>query len=210
MGKLAIVDYGAGNLGSVLKIFDLIGEDAKIVSTPEQILHADRIVLPGVGAAGEALKRLQNTGMTEALNEVVRKKGRPFLGICLGMQMIAERLTEFGDYSGLGWVKGEVIHLNQLVVSGSRVPHMGWSRVEVSDLNNSLFDFVRGKREFYFSHSYAFSVKDSQKVVAITSDYDVPIVAAIISENIFATQFHPEKSQLNGEKLLLGFLKWRP
>ena len=123
---------------------------------------------------------------------------------------VDEKVPPFMRNSGLGWVKGEVIHLNQLVVSGSRVPHMGWSRVEVSGLDNPVFDFVRGKREFYFSHSYAFSVKDNQKVVAITSDYDVPIVAAIVSENIFATQFHPEKSQLNGEKLLLGFLKWRP
>ena len=206
---IAVVDYGAGNLTSVLKMLERLGEEPQIARTPEAILPADRIVLPGVGAAGEAVEKLRGRGLDAALDETVRKKGRPFLGICLGMQLLAERLYEFGEHRGLGWVEGEVRHINEVVDGHDvSVPHMGWNRVDPTP--SGMEFFKRGSpQEFYFAHSYTLRPSDSAVVAAYTG-YGVDLVSAVRFDSVFATQFHPEKSQVEGEKLLAAFLDWRP
>ncbi len=206
---LRIVDYNASNLGSVRKAIVNIGFTAGLATSPEQVLRADRLVLPGVGAAGEALARLRALGMDEALNEAVRERGRPLLGICLGMQMLGEKLYEYGEHRGLGWIAGDVVSLRQAIGNGLSVPHMGWNRIERTDCPGNLFASVRGKRDYYFAHSYTLRV-DDPGVVAAYTDYGEPLVAAIQWQTVFATQFHPEKSQLAGEKLLKAFLDWTP
>ena len=211
MSGIAVIDYGAGNLESVRNIFDRIGETTEVVTTPEGVLGADRIVLPGVGAAGEALARLHNQGLVQALNEAVREKARPFLGICRGMQLLADHLSEFGSHAGLGWIGGEVVHLNTVVGPEPRVPHMGWSPVAVTgEAEKLFFSAIRGKREFYFSHSYVYQAREGDSPVVATTRHGVEIAAAMLSETVFATQFHPEKSQLNGENLIAAFVDWKP
>lgn len=211
MTSVAIIDYGAGNLDSVRKAFTHLGADASVVRTPEDVLAADRLVLPGVGAAGEAVRRLREDGLDEALTEAVRGRGRPFMGICLGMQLLAERLTEFGDHRGLGWIAAEAVSLSDLAPTGVRIPHMGWNRVAVTERAEALFWQVRGGREFYFAHSFGLRLAEGSGPLAATSEYGgVPLVAAVLEDNVFATQFHPEKSQVNGERLLGAFLDWEP
>lgn len=207
--KVAVVDYGAGNIRSVCNAFERIGAEPLRVTTAEGILEADRIVLPGVGAAGEALGRLRQEGIAEALDEAVRAKGRPFLGICLGLQLIAERLTEFGTHAGLGWIKGEIILAKAQGAEPIRIPHMGWNEVKPSETGQPMFKGINGKREFYFAHSYLLRTAEPALVAART-DYGGEFVSAVRFENIFATQFHPEKSQINGERLLENFLDWSP
>ena len=206
---LRIVDYNASNLGSVRKAIVNIGFTARLATSPEQVLRADRLILPGVGAAGEALARLRALGMDEALNEAVRERGRPLLGICLGMQMLGENLYEYGEHRGLGWIAGDVVSLRHTSGNGLRVPHMGWNGIERTDCPGNLFASMRGKHDYYFAHSYTLQVSDPGVVAAYT-DYGEPLVSAIQWETVFATQFHPEKSQLAGEKLLEAFLDWTP
>lgn len=206
---IAIVDYGASNLYSVFDAFDRLGEDCRIAQTPEEVLSADRLVLPGVGAAGLAMRALTERGLDEALTEAVRRRGRPFLGICLGMQLLAERLLEFGEHAGLGWCSGDVVPLRELVSDTAHIPHMGWNRVDVEPAAASFFEGIRGAPEFYFAHSFAMKPKDAS-IVAATSDYHGRFTAAVQFDSVFATQFHPEKSQLVGECLLDNFLTWQP
>ena len=207
---LRIVNYNASNLGSVQKAITNIGFTARLAETPEEVLGADRLVLPGVGAAGEALEQLRSLGMDEALTEAVCRNGRPLLGICLGMQMLGEKLYEYGEHRGLGWIAGDVVPLRQVIGDELRVPHMGWNRIEpTSDLASNLSGSVRGKRDYYFAHSYTLRV-DDPSVVAAYADYGEPLVAAVQWQTVFATQFHLEKSQVAGEKLLEAFLDWAP
>ena len=211
MTSIAIIDYGAGNLDSVRKALVHVGAEAVIARTPEDVLAADRLVLPGVGAAGEAIARLRRSGLDEALTEAVRVRGRPFMGICLGMQLLAERLHEFGDHAGLGWIAGEAVPLGGLTTAPVRIPHMGWNRVEVADKAEDLFWQVRGGREFYFAHSFSLCLAGGGDALAATTEYGgVPLVAAVLDGTVFATQFHPEKSQVNGERLLGAFVDWKP
>lgn len=211
MTSVAIIDYGAGNLDSVRKAVLYAGAEATIATTPEQVLAADRLILPGVGAAGEAIARLRRAGLDEALTDAVRKRARPFMGICLGMQLLAERLHEFGEHAGLGWIGGEAVSLRTMVPDHMRVPHMGWNRVESTDQGEELFSLVRGRREFYFAHSFALSLNGDGAVLAATTEYGgAAVVAAIRKDTIFATQFHPEKSQISGDQLLGAFLEWAP
>jgi glutamine amidotransferase len=211
MTSIAIIDYGAGNLDSVRKALVRVGSETTIARTPEDVLAADRLVLPGVGAAGEAIRQLRRSGLDEALTEVVRVKGRPFMGICLGMQLLAERLHEFGDHPGLGWIAGEAVPLVGLTAAPVRVPHMGWNRVEVADKAEDLFWEVRGRREFYFAHSFCLRLTGGGDALAATTEYGgVPLVAAVLDGTVIATQFHPEKSQVNGEHLLGAFVDWKP
>src|SRR5262245_51634245 len=154
MTKLVIVDYGAGNLASVKTAIERLGIDARISSTPDEVLAADRIILPGVGAAGLALSGLRSRRLDEALHEAVRVRGRPFLGICLGMQVMAKRLYEFGEHEGLGWIDGTVVHLSE-VAAPPRVPHMGWVEISPTPVGKGLLQSLRGDRQFYFCHSFA-------------------------------------------------------
>jgi len=208
--SIAVIDYGAGNLSSVLKIIRLFGEEAELACTPEAVLAADRVVLPGVGAAGEALARLREQNLEAALHEAVRVRARPLLCICLGMQLLAERHHEFGEHRGFGWIKGEVIHLKDVPgLASARIPHMGWNRVRPTGAGApALGGDVMGQ-EFYFAHSYTVRAEDAS-IVSGTCDYGAPLVVALQFGTVLATQFHPEKSQVVGEKLIAAFLDWRP
>ena len=210
VADVSIVDYGAGNLDSVRRAVFRAGAEAELVRRPEEILAAERIILPGVGAAGEALSKLRAEGLDQALTETVRDRGCPFLGICLGMQLIAERLYEFGDHAGLGWIKGDVVPLGEKAPSHLRIPHMGWNRIEVDSRAEDIFQAVRGDRSFYFAHSYTLQQPNGDKDVVAECDYGVPLAVAVLSETVFATQFHPEKSQINGDRLISAFMDWAP
>ncbi len=207
--KVAIVDYGAGNIESVRNALFAAGAEPIVARDVETVLAADRLVLPGVGAAGMAAERLKASGLGDALEESVRRRGRPMLGICLGMELLAERLLEFGEHRGLGWLQGEVVHLRDAGVTQARVPHMGWNLVEPSGEAARFFQGPERMRTFYFCHSYTL-VTGSSAAVAARATYEKPLVAAVMDGTVFATQFHPEKSQVNGQKLIQSFLDWAP
>jgi imidazole glycerol-phosphate synthase subunit HisH len=207
--KVAIVDYGAGNIESVRNALFAAGADPVVARDAEAVLAADRLVLPGVGAAGTAAERLGASGLGEALQEAVRQRGRPMLGICLGMELLAERLLEFGEHRGLGWVPGEVVHLRDAGIAQARVPHMGWNLVEPSAEAKRFFQGPERMRTFYFCHSYTL-VTGVSTAIAAQATYEKPLVAAVLDGTVFATQFHPEKSQVNGQKLIQAFLDWSP
>lgn len=208
--RVSIVDCGVGNLQSVHNALAHVGAEPEIVATPEAILAAERLVLPGVGAAGRALEVLRRGHLDAALDEAVRRNGRPLLGICVGMQILASTLHEFGIHCGLAWVDGNVVDLACAAQGrGVRVPHMGWSGVEIFAPGVRLFENIRGERSFYFCHSYAL-LEASEDKIAARATHGIPFVAALCWQTVFATQFHPEKSQVNGEKLLSAFLDWAP
>jgi glutamine amidotransferase len=147
--------------------------------------------------------------MDAALHEAVRKRGRPMLGICLGMELLAEKLLEFGEHRGLAWLEGSVVHLRDAGVKKERVPHMGWSEVEPAGPAARFFETPGRMRTFYFCHSYTL-VTPTTGAVAARTVYGKPLVAAVMDGTVFATQFHPEKSQINGQKLIRSFLQWTP
>jgi len=195
---IAVVDYGRGNLRSVQKAFEKLGFEAIITSDPELILKAERMVLPGVGAFGDCVDNLKRYGLVEAVLEFINT-GRPFLGICLGLQLLFTESEEFGPVKGLDVVRGKVVRFP----AGLKVPHMGWNTVKI--LNpNPLLNGVKDGDYFYFVHSY-YVVPEDREVVATTTDYGVDFVSMIRKDNIFATQFHPEKSQKLGLRLLYNF-----
>ena len=209
MTDVGIVDYGAGNIASVEKAIDYAGGDPIRVSSPEAILTCDRLVLPGVGAAGEAINNLRKDGLDEALTEAVRQKGTPFLGICVGMQLLADRLFEFGEHKGLGWVDGDVVALGELGVSDLPVPQMGWNDVAFRPNAEEFARRIGRRKEFYFAHSFSMRVREEEKIAA-TVHYGQDLVAAVSFDSVFATQFHPEKSQVAGDILVQAFLDWTP
>ena len=199
---VALIDYGAGNLRSAAKALEAAGAPRVIVtSSPAEVLAARAIVLPGVGAFGACAAALRSiAGMEAALNEAVVERGRPFLGICVGMQLMAEEGHEFGIHRGLGWVGGTV---RRMAPEGMRVPQIGWNEVRPAAQQPGLIE----PGYAYFVHSYAFETPDP---VAATTDYGGPVTAAIVRDNMLGVQFHPEKSQAYGIALLSRWLKWRP
>lgn len=207
--RLSIVDCGVNNLASVSNAVAAAGFSPEVVTEPEQVLAADRLVLPGIGAAAEALSRLRSRGLDQALDEAVRKRGRPLLGICLGMQMLAERLLEYGEHKGLGWIAGDVVGLATIAGFGERSPHMGWNTIDVDESSDALLGRPRGERSYYFCHSYTLLTPDKGSVIA-TTDHGRPLVAAIRFDSVVATQFHPERSHVNGARLLAAFGAWTP
>jgi len=207
--KVGVIDYGAGNLFSVQMAFQRAGADCALLRTPEEVLAAERLVLPGVGAAGAAMAQLQRAAIPEALYEAVRVKGRPLLGICLGMQLMAATLHEYGTRPGLGWIEGDVVDLHSAMLPGLRIPHMGWNGVSTSERGERFFHGIRGERIFYFAHSFVLQPSDTS-VVAATVDIGAGLTAAIQFDSVLATQFHPEKSHVNGERLIQTFLEWSP
>lgn len=202
---IAVVDYGMGNLHSVRHAFDAIGAEVVVTRDPDELRAAERIVLPGVGAFGECVKNLEAVGVRDVLEELVIDRGTPFLGICLGMQVLATVGEEFGVHDGLGWVPGRV---RRFEGPGLLVPHVGWNEV-APQVESPLFRGLGHAPCFYFVHSYHF-VPDDPRVVAATCDYGGTFVAALLYRNLFATQFHPEKSQEAGLRLLENFLEWEP
>ena len=205
MTALALIDYGAGNLHSVHNALRKAGaEDAVITADPEVVAKADRIVLPGVGAFHACMDALSAIpGMIGAMNEAVGQRGTPFLGVCVGMQLLADAGEEFGRHEGLGWVPGTVRRIEP-TDPAIKVPHMGWNKVT---LNGAPPLLETG--EAYFLHSYHFEAADPDHVAAVT-DHGGPLVAAVVRDTIIGCQFHPEKSQTYGLSFLSRFLEWRP
>jgi glutamine amidotransferase len=199
---IQIIDYGMGNLRSVQKAFESLGQPATICTDPEALRSADKVILPGVGAFRDAIGHLQTQGFVEPIREYVAG-GRPFLGICLGLQLLFDVSYEDGEYAGLGVVPGEVIRFESQ--PGLKIPHMGWNALEVAKPNPLLAGIPAGAH-VYFVHSYHVVPRD-ESVVAARAFHGQPFVAMIARDNLFATQFHPEKSQRIGLKLLDNFAR---
>jgi glutamine amidotransferase len=217
MQNVVIIDYGSGNLHSAAKAFESAardsGADANIIVSPrpEDVLAADRIVLPGVGAYADCKHGLERVpGLIAALEEAVREKARPFLGICVGMQLLSERGLEFAETPGLGWIGGEVRAIEPKDPA-LKIPHMGWNTLNVVNAHALLDGIPTGPDGWhaYFVHSFGLVPKERRVVVAET-DYGGPITALVADGNIAGTQFHPEKSQKLGLKLIANFLSWKP
>jgi glutamine amidotransferase len=215
--SVAIVDYGSGNLHSAAKAFERASRDAGltqpivVTSDPELIARADRVVLPGVGAFADCRRGLDDiAGMLDALEQTVRKNGRPFFGICVGMQLMAERGREYQVTPGLGWIAGEV---DRIAPSDPRlkIPHMGWNTLNVTKPHPLLAGIPVGADGLhaYFVHSYELKVAERSDLVA-QADYGGPLTAIVGRDNMVGTQFHPEKSQRLGLALIANFLKWNP
>ena len=210
-----IVDYGSGNLHSAAKAFERAaregaGEKIKVSNDPNAVRRADRVVLPGVGAFADCRRGLDAVpGMIDALNETVRGKGMPFFGICVGMQLMAERGREYEVTPGLGWIKGEV---NRIAPADKtlKIPHMGWNTLD-SKSHPVLAGIPLGPQGLhaYFVHSYQLNAQSDVDVIA-RADYGGPVTAMVGRDNIVGTQFHPEKSQRLGLALIANFLKWKP
>jgi glutamine amidotransferase len=212
--RVAIVDCGSGNLRSAAKAFErMAAEDAiaariEVTNEPEAVARADRVVLPGVGAFADCRRGLAAvSGLEEALRQVVITHARPFLGICVGMQLMADRGREFETVTGLGWIAGEVVAIEPHAAA-LKIPHMGWNEIEPRAPHPLLAGLGAGAHG-YFVHSYHFRVADPADLVAVT-DYGGPLTAMIGHGNLAGTQFHPEKSQEAGLRLIGNFLRWRP
>ena len=192
-----------GNLYSVLSAFQMLGADAHLVETPDRLFAMDRLVLPGVGAFRDCMRRLREGGFAPALSQAVREQGRPLLGICLGMQALARKSYEGGEHEGLGWIDAEVVRLEH-----ARVPHVGWNDL-LYRTDSPIFQGLPARPDFYFVHSYQMRCTEGA-VVDATCDYGGTVTAAVRQGNVVATQFHPEKSQDYGLRLLQNFLAWSP
>jgi glutamine amidotransferase len=215
--KLAIIDYGSGNLHSAAKAFERAATEAetghriKVTADPDAVRRAERIVLPGVGAYADCWAGLNAVGgMIEALDECVTRGGKPFLGICVGMQLLAERGFEHGITEGLGWVKGEVRQIEPKDAA-LKIPHMGWNTLDVRRDHPLLDGIPAGKDGWhaYFVHSYGLMRADPGELIAET-EYGGPVTAIVARGSVAGTQFHPEKSQKLGLRLIANFLRWRP
>lgn len=208
MTTVAVIDYGMGNIRSVSKALEYVGGDAQIQVSydPERILHADHVVFPGVGALRDCMSELQRLELDDVIRECART--RPFLGICLGMQALMDFSAENGGTPGLGVIPGRAV-LFPGAAAGTeplKIPHMGWNRAHQARAH-ALWEGIAQDSYFYFVHSYYVEPRDAA-VVAATTDYGVSFAAALARGNIFAVQFHPEKSQQAGLKLLANFLAW--
>jgi glutamine amidotransferase len=214
---VAIIDYGSGNLHSAAKAFERAAREAgsrltvKVTDEPGDVVAADRVVLPGVGAFADCKRGLEGVpGMVEALTETVQKNGRPFLGICVGLQLMATRGLEHGVTAGLGWIGGEVRAIEP-DDPDLKIPHMGWNTLRVAH-DHALLEGIPtgdGGMHAYFVHSYHFVPLEEDRLVAST-DYGGRITALVAKDNMAGTQFHPEKSQKLGLALIANFLRWQP
>ena len=198
---IAIIDYGIGNLGSVKNALDYLGFDNVITSDKNQILSADKVILPGVGAFGDAIDTFRARGFEPVLNDFI-KTGKPVLGICVGMQMLFEYSNEFGRHKGLGIMKGEIIKFNESKDNSYKIPQMGWNQIEVVD-DNPLLKGLNGK-DVYFVHSYHL-IGNDENIIAYTEYAGVKYGSAVKKNNVYACQFHPEKSGETGLQILRNF-----
>ena len=196
---LAIADYGVGNLFSLRSSLKSLGVEAKLASNPEELKDSDRIILPGVGAFGDAVKKLRETKMFDALKEEA-EAGKPILGICLGMQLLLEKSLEFGVYEGLGLIKGEVRPISEVIPEGLKIPHIGWNGLKFKP--HPVFKDIKQGDCVYFVHS--FSAQNCPSVIA-TADYGAELAAAVAEGNVIGCQFHPEKSGAVGLAILKSF-----
>ena len=199
---VGIIDYGVGNLFSLRSSFDAIGETVTVSSDPEVLRKADHILLPGVGAFEDAVKKLRQSHLDEMVYETVRE-GKPLMGICLGMQMLFEKSFEYGEHQGLGLLKGEVIPMAGMIPKELKIPHMGWNALNITQPNGKLFRNTKEGDYVYFVHSYfAHGCEDS---LAAQTEYGKWLTAAVEKDNVFGCQFHPEKSGEVGLNILRAF-----
>lgn len=198
---IAIIDYGAGNIRSIEKALEHVGALVQVTDDPAVVARAQAVVLPGVGSAGSAMARMSERGLDEAIRTATQQ-GKPFLGICLGMQLLAEHHAE-GEVDGLKLFHGEVRRIPQ----GPKIPHMGWNTVLPLHVDQPIFADVPPESFFYFVHSYYVEPYDQRGVAAVT-DYGSPYCSVIATEQVWGTQFHPEKSGASGLQILKNFVKW--
>jgi glutamine amidotransferase len=213
--QAVIIDYGSGNLRSAAKAFERATRESGVTmpitvsASPRDVAAASHIVLPGVGAFADCMRGVSEVpGMIEALTRAVQEGKRPFLGICVGMQLLAKQGHEHGTHKGLGWIDGEVRRL-EVEKQGLKVPHMGWNELRPRDAAHPLIQGIASGAHAYFVHSYHMVLNDPAVALA-TTEYGGPVVAAVARENVAGTQFHPEKSQEAGLRLIANFLRWRP
>ena len=209
--KIAIIDYESGNLKSVSKAVELASNnilnksDVKIINSANELKNFDKIVLPGQGSFKQCYQSLLSIeGMIDELNSAVLEKQKPILGICVGMQLFSSFGEEDGGSKGFDWIKGKVNKIN-LTDKNLKLPHMGWNNISINQ-KSKLFSGIENESHFYFVHSFAFDVENDQFISA-TTNYSTEIISAVEKDNIFGTQFHPEKSQANGIKILENFVK---
>lgn len=199
---IAVINYGVGNLFSLTGSLEHLGIDAVVTSDIEKIKNADRIILPGVGAFSDAKQKLVDTGLIPVLDEEV-KKGKPLLGICLGMQMLFEKSFEYGAHTGLGYIKGEVCPLNEDISSDLKVPHIGWNKLIIRDKSNPMLKYTNEGDYVYYVHS--FYAKNCEESLVAYSEYGVNVPGLVNNQNVFGAQFHPEKSGKVGLSMLKAF-----
>jgi len=198
---IAIIDYGAGNIRSIEKALEHVGAVVQVTGDPTAVASAQAVVLPGVGSGGAAMARMRQRGLDDAIRQATQQ-GKPFLGICLGMQLLADHHAE-GEVDGLGLFRGEV----RRIPHGPKIPHMGWNQVRPLHAGLPIFASIPEDTYFYFAHSYYVEPQDQQGVAAVT-DYGSPYCSVIVTERVWGTQFHPEKSGSVGLQLLKNFVKW--
>jgi len=202
---ITLIDYGMGNIWSVKNAFNYLNCKTEITNDPNQIIKADTLVLPGVGSYRNAMIQLQKHNLDQAITEAVTSKGVNILGICLGMQLMGNSGTEDGITKGLGFISNSVEIFNSNEIQGNKIPHIGFNEIDIQP-NSKLFKNFTNKADFYFVHSYRM-LQEKMNADFATCTYGVKFLAAFGINNIFATQFHPEKSQSNGLKLLENFIK---
>lgn len=203
---IAIIDYGMGNTHSLYNSIRYLGEKAVVTRDPRAIDDATHMILPGVGAFGDAMRNLNEMGLTDVLNRQVMEKGKPFLGICLGLQLMSKASHEHGLHRGLGWLDAQAVRF-EFKEPGLKVPHMGWNDISLRAAHPLFENLKDAHMSFYFVHSYHVSCNDCNDVLA-TCDYGITFAASVARDNIFGTQFHPEKSQENGLQVLKNFISW--
>ncbi|MBR6679713.1 MAG: imidazole glycerol phosphate synthase subunit HisH [Clostridia bacterium] len=199
---IAIIDYGVGNLFSLKSSFLKIGEIAEVTSNVEQIKNADRIILPGVGAFGDAAKKLRDSGLDKVVIESANS-GKPLMGICLGMQLLFEKGYEYGEHDGLGLLSGKVVPIQDAITDDLKIPHIGWNRLDFTKGKDELFKYINDGDFVYFVHSYY--AADCEDSVIATTEYSVDLTAAVRRGNVCGCQFHPEKSGDVGLAILKAF-----
>jgi glutamine amidotransferase len=200
---IAIIDYDAGNIKSVEKALQKLGADVVITKDAEMILNAEKVILPGVGAFGDAAQKLVDSGLDKVVIEQA-KKGKPLLGICLGMQMLFDKSFEYGEHKGLGLIGGEIRSISEVIPNDLKIPHIGWNALDISGEQNGLFKYIKNGDHVYFVHSFYGAKCDS---VIATAEYGEPLTAAVAKGNVYGCQFHPEKSGNVGLNILRGFLE---
>lgn len=201
---ISIVDYGVGNIFSLYSSFKYIGAEVVLTSDPEEIRKAEKIILPGVGAFADAAEKLRNSGLAEVVIDEV-KKGKPLLGICLGMQMLFDRSFEYGEHKGLGLIKGDIVPMEGVIHGNLKIPHIGWNGLHFpkGKEKNEIFKYVNENDCVYFVHSY-YGTKCDDSLIAST-EYGAELTAAVACDNVYGVQFHPEKSGDVGMKILKAF-----
>ena len=198
---IAIIDYGVGNLFSLTSSFKYVGADVCVTSDPEEIKKADKIILPGVGAFGDAIKKLKDTGLDKIVTAEA-KNGKPLMGICLGMQLLFEKSYEYGEHDGLGLLKGSVVSMENYIDKSLKIPHIGWNALSIKK-ESPLFKYLKNGDHVYFVHSYF--AKDCDESLLATTEYGKELTAAVAYKNVYGCQFHPEKSGDIGLKILKAF-----